>query len=181
MKYDREIHQLLDVYRFFSFGIAVLLIQVLPMLSGEETDNQTYLLLTIFGIYTLLKVFAPIRWWQKDPMTYVVLFGDLTVCIFLVLFTGGLNSGFLLYSLIPVITAALLFDERVAIITAGLASLSLVVAHVGLSRFSSQFGWIMRDNNLPQMIMYIITCFLIATVTYRANFNIKQRIQTDAI
>lgn len=181
MKYEQDIHQFLSIYRFLSFGIAVVLTQVMPLRTGEGPAAQTYLVLTILGIYTLLKVFPHIRWWQKDPVTYVVLFGDLAVCILLVLFTGGLNSGFLLYSFIPIITASLLFNERVSITTAGVSALSLLGAHLGLSQFSDKFIWLMEDNYLPLLIVYVISCFLIATLTYRSNLNIQARIQRDAI
>lgn len=181
MNYERNIFQFLSVYRFLSFAIAVVLAQVLPLRAAETPTLQTYLVLSILGVYSLLKVFSPIRWQRKGPMTYIVLVGDLVVCIALILYTGGLNSAFLLYSLIPIITAALLFEAGIALFTAAASSFSLIIAHTGLSQFSDNFVWVMQHNYLPLLIMYILVCFLIATLTYRTNLNIFQRIQGDAI
>ena len=180
-RYERDIYQLLSFYRFFSFGLAVVLIQVLPLEAAKAPPPQTYLILTLVGIYTLLKVFSPLRWRQRDPMTYVVLGGDLFLCILLLLLTGGLDSGFLLYSLTPIIAAALLFEERIALFMAALTSLSLVVCHLILNRWSDNFVWLMQGNYLPLLIIYIIFCFLIATLSYRTNLNIRQRIEKGAI
>jgi len=122
-----------------------------------------------------------LRWRQKDLLTYVILGGDLLLCIVLLLLTGGLDSGFLLYALIPIITAAFLFEESIAFTMAGLSSVSLLIAHVGFGYWSDSFTWIMQGNYLPLLIIYIIFCFIVATLTYRTNLNIRRRIETDAV
>ena len=68
-------------------------------------------------------------------MTYLILIGDFLLCILLVIFTNGLNSAFLLYSLAPIMTAALLFEESVSLILAAAASIFLSITHVALSQF----------------------------------------------
>ena len=181
MMYERSIYQFLTVYRFFAFAIAVVLTQAIPLGEGDGPAPRIYVILPALGIYTILKVFSPIRWRHKSLMTYTVLLGDLAVSIALVLYTGGLNSGFLLYALLPVITASLLFELRTALAVATLFCVPLVVAHTGLSQFSDRFAWVMDDNYLPLLIVYIMACFLIATLTYRTNLNIHQRIERDAI
>ncbi|GAH34048.1 unnamed protein product, partial [marine sediment metagenome] len=62
-------------------------------------------------------------------MTYLILIGDFTLCILLVIYTNGLNSPFLLYSLAPIMTAALLFEEKIALTLAATASISLSITH----------------------------------------------------
>lgn len=181
MKYESTIHQFLYIYRFFSFAIAVMLTQVIPSALLEARAFQTYLILTILGIYTLLKVLSPIRWRQKDPMTYIVLGGDLFLCILLVLFTGGLSSSFLLYSLTPIITAALLFEEKVALSMAAVASLSLSISYLTFGQFNMKFSWIMQGFNLTLLILYTLFSFVIASLTYRTNLNVRRRIERDAI
>ncbi|MBI2872831.1 MAG: sensor histidine kinase [Chloroflexi bacterium] len=179
-KYERDIYLFLSLYRFFAYSLAVVLIQALP---GEATELglQTYLLLATMGVYTLVKGLGPLRWWQRDLITYVVLGGDLVVALIALLLTGGLTSGFLLYSFIPVITAALLFEERLALLAAGFCSTALVVAHGIANRWTDQFVWIMEGNYLLWLIFYIIASFLVATSVYRTNLNISQRIQRGAI
>jgi hypothetical protein len=89
----------------------------------EVLGQQEYFILTLVGIYTLLKVLSPMRWRETGNETYILLAGDMALAILLVLFTNGIDSGYLLYSLTPIITAAVLMGFRVslgfAIITAG--------------------------------------------------------------
>ncbi len=177
--YEQSIYHLLSLYRFFSFALGVgLMVFVLPQ---TRENFWVYLLLGLLGLYTILKVFAPFRWWQRDLLTHLVLWGDLVLCLFAVLFTGGLDSGLLLYSLVPIITAALLFQQRYAYLAAAISALSLTVAHVGFSHISQYIAWILTDNYLTLLIIYIMSCFIIAALAYRTNLNIQRRIEKDAI
>jgi len=99
----------------------------------------------------------------------------------LVIYTNGLNSPFLLYSLTPIMTAALLFEERVAISLAATATIVLSIAHLALSQFIERFTWIMQGYNLTMLIIYTLFCFVAATVPYRINLNIRRRIEREAI
>jgi two-component system nitrate/nitrite sensor histidine kinase NarX len=90
----------------------------------------------------------------------------------------------LLYALVPIATAALLFDMRVSLIIAAAISATLVIAHVGLSLINSsviEFAEIMDGNYLPLLIIYVGFCFLIANITYRTNLNIRRRIELNAV
>ena len=177
-RYERDIYLFLSLYRFFAYGLAVVLIQVVP--GATTVGSQTYLLLATVGLYTLVKVMGPLRWWQRDPMTYIVLGGDLLVCLLALLLTGGLTSGFLLYGFLPVITAALLFEERLALLAAGISSITIAFAHVVLTQWTDNFTWVMEGNILLWLLFYIIASVLVATSVYRTNLNIRQLIQEGA-
>jgi len=181
MSYENVIYLFLSLYRFFSYVLAVVLTQAIPLDPLKEPDVQTYLIVGLVGFYTLLKVFSPLLWQQRYPWTYVVLGFDLVACILPLMFTGGLDSGFLLYALTPVMSAALMFRESVAFITSGLLSLSLLLAHMVGSQWSDEFAWIMNGNYLPLLMIYIIFLFLIAILTYRTNLNIRRHIEADAV
>ena len=181
MSYERAIYLFLSLYRFFTFGLAVALIQARVVGTSVELDRETYIVLSVVSVYTLLKVFSPLRWHQRDRMAYVVLGGDIFLCIFLLMFTSGLDSGFLLYVLTPIITAAVLFEAWIALTAAGLISVSLLVVHIGVSPWSSKYAWIMDGNYLPLLVVYIIFCFLIVILSYRTNLNISQRIEMEAV
>jgi len=99
----------------------------------------------------------------------------------LVIYTNGLNSSFLLYSLTPIMTAALLFEEKVSLSLAATATVFLSIAHLALSQFSERFTWIMQGYNLTLLIVYTLFCFVAATVPYRINLNIRRRIEREAI
>ncbi len=180
--YEKEAYQFLAVYRFLSYALAVMFTQVVPPLSSPETpDLQIYIILGMLGIYSVLRVFSPLRWRQRGTMTYLILIGDFILCLLLVIYTNGLNSSFLLYSLTPIMTAALLFEEKVALSLAAAASISLSITHIALSQFLERWGWIMLGYNLTLLIVYTLFCFVAAMVPYRINLNIRRRIEREAI
>ena len=179
-RYEKEAYQFLAVYRFLAYALAVLFSQVSPMMSAMP-EAQLYIILGTLGVYSILKVFSPLRWQARGPMTYLILTGDFVLCILLVLYTRGLHSIFLLYSLTPIMTAALLFEEKVAISLAAVASLSLSLSHILLSQFTLRFTWVMQGYNLTLLIVYTLFSFVAAMVPYRINLNIRRRIEREAI
>ncbi len=181
-RYERDAYQFLSVYRFLAYGLAVLFTQVAPGLNAPAIpDLQIYIILSTLGVYTLLRVFSPLRWRERSLMTYVILVGDFVLCLLLVIFTNGLNSSFLLYSLTPIMTAAILFEEKVAFSLATTASLILSITHLVLSQFNERITWILQGYNLTLLIVYTLFCLVTAQVPYRINFNIRRRIERDAI
>ena len=181
-RYEKEAYQFLAVFRFLSYALAVMFSQVVPSSVSSITSNtQLYIILGVLGIYTLLRVFYPLSWREKSPMTYLILAGDFILCITLVIYTNGLNSSFLLYSLTPIMTAALLFEEKIALSLAASASILLSITHIALSQFSNRFAWIMHGHNLTLLIVYTLFSFVAAIVPYRTNLNIRRRIEREAI
>jgi signal transduction histidine kinase len=181
-RYEKEAYQFLATYRFLSYALAVMFTQIAPVASTPAiSPQQLYIILGTLGIYTLLRVFSPLRWREKSAMTYLILIGDFLLCILLVIYTNGLNSSFLLYSLTPIMTAALLFEERISLALAAIATIALSITHVALSQFSPRFAWIMQGHNLTLLIVYTLFCFVAATVPYRINLNIRRRIEREAI
>jgi len=181
-RYEKEAYQFLATYRFLSYALAVMFTQVVPALSAPGMPAiQLYIILGTLGVYSILRVFSPLRWRERGTMTYLILIGDFLLCILLVLFTNGLNSSFLLYSLTPIMTAALLFEERVALSLAAIASICLSIAHLALSQFADRWTWIMQGYNLTLLVVYTLFCFVAAIVPYRTNLNIRRRIEREAI
>ena len=85
------------------------------------------------------------------------------------------------YSLTPIMTAALLFEETVALSLAAIASICLSVTHIALNQFIERIAWIMQGHNLTLLIIYTLFCFVAAIVPYRTNLNIRRRIEREAI
>jgi len=179
-RYEKEAYQFLSVYRFLSYALAVLFSQVAPAMSTMPAA-QLYIILGTLGVYTALKVFSPLRWQARGTMTYLILSGDFILCILLVIYTNGLNSVFLLYSLTPIMTAALLFEEKISLALAATATLALSLTHLFLSQFTERFTWILQGYNLTLLIVYTLFSFVVATVPYRINLNIRRRIEREAI
>jgi len=179
-RYEREAYQFLAVYRFLAYALAVLFSQVTPILSTMP-PVQLYIILSTLGVYTILKVFSPLRWQVRGMMTYLILVGDFLLCILLVIYTNGLSSIFLLYSLTPIMTAALLFEEKVSLSLAATASIALSATHLALSQLTERFTWIMQGYNLTMLIVYTLFSLVCAMVPYRINLNIRRRIEREAI
>jgi two-component system nitrate/nitrite sensor histidine kinase NarX len=59
--------------------------------------------------------------------------------------------------------------------------MSLIVAHVGLSHLTPHFAPVLANGFLTIVIMYVISCFLLATITYRVNLNLYRHIESAAI
>jgi len=181
-RYEREAYQFLAVFRFLSYALAVMFTQVVPSLGAPAMPPlQLYIILATLGVYTALRVFSPLQWRARSLMTYLILIGDFLLCMLLVIYTNGLNSPFLLYSLTPIMTAALLFEERVALSLAAIASILLSITHLALSQFSERFTWIMQGYNLTLLIVYTLFSLVAAIVPYRINLNIRRRIEREAI
>lgn len=180
-RYEKEAYQFLAVYRFLSYALAVLFSQVPTIGVKPLPDLQLIIILSILGVYSLLRVFSPLRWRERGTMTYLILAGDFLLSVLLVIYTGGLNSIFLLYSLAPIMTAALFFEEVVALSLAALASIFLSVTHIALSQLTNRFAWIFQGYNLTLLIIYTLFIFVCATVPYRINLNIRRRIEREAI
>ena len=181
-RYEREAYQFLAVFRFLSYALAVMFTQVVPSLGAPAMPPlQLYIILSTLGVYTALRVFSPLRWRERSLITYLILIGDFLLCMLLVIYTNGLSSPFLLYSLTPIMTAALLFEEKTALSLAASASILLSITHLALSQFSERFTWIMQGHNLTLLIVYTLFSFVAATVPYRINLNIRRRIEREAI
>ena len=179
-KYQRDIYVFLSLYRFFAYGLAVILFQRVPGFVLSDIGERDNLVLAAIGVYTLLKVIGPLQWSRADPATYVVLGGDAVVAVAILLMTGALNSPYLLYSLSPVITAAMLFQERLALAVASLLSVSVVVAHLTPAWLGTDYSWVLDGNFLLWMVLYVSAAYLIGTAVYRSNLNIRRYIETEA-
>lgn len=181
-RYEREAYQFLATFRFLSYALAVMFAYVVPTPGVTQLPvEQLIILLGTLGVYSILRVFSPLRWRERSTMTYLILVGDFLICMALVTYTSGLSSPFLLYSLNPIMAAALLFEEKVSLSLAAIASIILSVTHVVLSQFTERFAWIMQGHNLTLLIVYTLFCLVAAVVPYRTNLNIRRRIEREAI
>lgn len=174
-KWQKGIGVVPSAYRWLAFAIATAYIFLFP--SAHYSVIPPLFLVTGVGIYSLLKTLRPFRCHDKGVITFGVLGADLAVCMFLVISTGGLYSPFLLYTLAPVLTAALLLDRR---ITFGITALS--VAYVISAHLANPF--FITQLTLPELryfLVYIIAASLAATLPYLINVNLRQRLQSGDI
>ena len=170
----------LSGFRGFSFVIAV--VQIVVLRSLPTVPPQTSLLLGLVGAYTVAKILVPFRWYQRDVLTYLVLGADVTICACLVFFTGGLASGFLLYSLNPILTTGLFMHRRAALSAAGVVSGSAAAAQLlpGTMNLPVTPVTTLPGGYLSTLIIYIILCFLAALLPFIINANTHRQIEEKA-
>jgi len=164
-----------SAYRWLAFGIASAQIFLFPSAYYSLTP-PLYLIIAV-GIYTLLKTLRPLRWQEKNSSTLVLLGLDTVVCFFLVLSTAGLYSPFLLYTLAPVLTAALLLDRGVTFGITAVSGAYVIGAHL----FNPFFPTQLLLPELSYFLAYIIAVSLAAALPYLINVNLRQRLQYEDI
>lgn len=164
-----------SAYRWLAFAIASAQIFLFPSAYYSLTP-PVYLVIAV-GVYTLLKTLRPLRWQEKSSITLVLLGLDILVCLFLVLSTAGLYSPFLLYTLAPVLTAALLLDRSVTFTITAVSVTYVIGAHLGNPFFATQLS----ITELSYFLAYIIAVSLAASLPYLINVNLRQRLQYEDI
>lgn len=164
-----------SAYRLLAFAIAAA--QILLFLPIYHPIIPSLALVTGVGIYTLVKALHPLRWHQAGILGYSLLGADIAVCIFLVMVTGGLYSPFLLYTLAPVLTAALLLDGKVTFSIAGLSVTYVVGSHLLNPFFAAKLSL----PELSYFLVYMIAVCLTAALPYLVNVNLRQRLQSQDI
>jgi signal transduction histidine kinase len=174
-KWQKGIGIVPSAYRGLAFAIAAAQIFLSP--SARYSVIPPLILVTGAGIYSLLKILRPLRRHEKGVITLGILGTDLAVCIFLVLSTGGLYSPFLLYTLAPVLTAALLLDRRITFGITVLSAAYVIGAHLANPFFSIQLSLL----ELSYFLVYIIAASLAASLPYLINVNLRQRLQSESM
>jgi signal transduction histidine kinase len=164
-----------SAYRWLAFAIATAQIFLFP--SALYSLMPPVFLVTAVGIYTLLKTLRPFRCHENGVFTFGILGTDLAVCIFLIISTGGLYSPFLLYTLAPVLTAALLLDRGITFGITALSGAYVIGAHLANPFFSTQLFL----PELSYFLVYIIAASLAAALPYLINVNLRQRLQSEDI
>ena len=180
-RYERDTPVFLSLYRFIAYGLSVILTQVLPLNSPEGPSPGTYSLLGLMGLYTVLKVGGPIRAWRSGRPGLVLLWIDFILCLAVLLGTGGLDSAYLLYSLTPLITASLLFTESLSLALTAVSAVSVTVAHLTAIWWDTPYTPLTSEHRLFWLILFVMSAFLTATMVYRSNLNLRQRIEVTAV
>jgi len=174
-KWQDRISLVPSAYRWLALGIASAQIFLFPLAYYSLTP-PLYLVIAV-GAYTLLKTLRPLRWQEKTSITLVLLGLDIVVCFFLVLSTAGLYSPFLLYSLAPVLTAALLLDRGITFGITALSGAYVIGAHLLNPFFPTELFL----PELSYFLAYIIAVSLAAALPYLINVNLRQRLQYEDI
>ena len=166
----------LSGYRLLAFAIAAIVMFTLPSVF-QVSVLPPHILVTCVGIYSLFKALQPLRWYQGGILSLSALGIDIAICIFLVMSTGGLYSPFLLYTLAPVLIAAISLDNKV---TFGIAGLSVAYV-IGIQLYNPFFPTQFSFSELGYFLVYLAAICLASVLPYLTNINLRQRLQAQDI
>ncbi len=175
-----HIYQVLAAYRFFAFALGVGVYFVLDV-------NQSLLLaprvmVVLVGIASAARVVVPpFHLIRKEAVETALLAGEMVLNLALVLATGGLDSPFLIHSLTPILTAALLSGIWA---TAGLGLLAGAVvlgAHGVATVGVGPLPGIASGNYLVFAFLYATGVALTTLLPFLTNVNLERRQQALAV
>jgi hypothetical protein len=136
-KTHRSINELLAAYRGFALAVAAMQIGIIA--PEATTRTLTYVIIGVLAAYSVVWVFVPK--YRAFRENYFGLGVDVVLSTSPLFLVGGLSSPFLLYSLSPIIHAALIFPRMVALGCALFSSACLVGSLLYTSSSQANFGF----------------------------------------
>ena len=176
LPYQRWLHTLIpSLFRLLALAVAAALILLLPPDFAKVVSPT--LVIVFAALYTCFKVLQPVSWHNTRWVSIGILAFDVLVCAALVLPTGGLYSPFILFSISPVLYAAIFLDVNstttVAVITG---------AYVLTIYLLNPFSILMSNNNIiVSFTMYFMALILTAILPFWINLRLKQRLESRAM
>jgi len=179
-RYVVAVLQSLAVFRFVSFALGSALVF---FLNAGELDSSVLgslvLVVGVFNVYRILWRFNP-----SNPKSYVEwasLCADVALSVTLILFSGGLDSPFLIYSLSPILTASLLLTMRGAVAIAWVSVLSVSGAHLLTGLDANDLPWLLSRNYPVLSLLYSAVCLLVVSLPFLANLNWQNRVRAESL
>ncbi|MBI4283308.1 MAG: sensor histidine kinase [Chloroflexi bacterium] len=163
-----------DSFRLMAFTAALIQIVAFPHGPGYHASEVTGLVIAA-GLYSILKIAQPFSWQKTRAVNVSLLIVDIIACVLLVHFTGGIHSPFLLYTLIPVLTAALLKDYTVTLLVALITSVYVLVGNI----YNPATNYLLSLQGVSDFLVYAIALSLVAALPYAINLRMGQRLQSS--
>lgn len=168
----RDAVNLLATFRFFAVVIVVTLTAVLE--SRETQQTSLVVLATIAAVISLVIVAIGRTLVVHPTALHVLLVVDTVLSTAGILAGGGVDSPFLMYALLPPLTAALLLHKRFAALLAAVPGITVALAHALLNNWDSRFQWILEGNYLTLVPVYGIVGLAVALLPFYANLNLRR-------
>ena len=167
----RDVANLLAFARFLAVAIVVSLTVVVQNQASQEL--QLVVIATVAAALSVLIVGLGSRLSRVPVVAYALLSADAALAVAGIFAGGGVDSPFLLYALLPVLTAALLLNLSFALFVAVLPALTVVLAHTVLNAQSDRFAWILEGNYLTLVPVYSFVSIAVAVLPFYANLNLR--------
>jgi signal transduction histidine kinase len=174
----RAVFPSLAVFRFLAFTMGV----GLEIVRGSDSTVTLGVMLGSMAIFNIVRVLVrkfPTEGASTTAVGLLVL--DLILSLTLVVFTGGLDSPFLIYSLVPILVASLLMNLAIAMFAAIVSIVTVTTGHVVPVFNLDGFPWILDGNYLAVSLLYAAVCLLCSQLPFLANLNWRRRLNTAAV
>ncbi|MBI4302913.1 MAG: sensor histidine kinase [Chloroflexi bacterium] len=127
------------------------------------------------GVYSLLKIVQPSRWQRVRAVSVLLLSLDIMAAVLMVHFSGGIHSPFILYTLVPVLSAALLKDYKVTIFVSVVTGGYVLAGNV----FNPASNYSLTLQAVNDFLVYMIALGLVAALPYAINLHMGQKLQAS--
>lgn len=171
MATNRDVYNLLATFRFGSVVVAVALTVVLK--SGATLEQSDIAVATLVSIYSVFLIGLGTRLLPLRRTTIALLGVDSVLATTGILVGGGMDSPFLLYALLPILTAALLVNKLTAIGLALVPGGTVTLAHTVGAVYTDSFPWVLDGNYLTLVPLYACVCLGVALLPFYANLNVR--------
>lgn len=162
------------------FRILILLFGVLGIFYwSSETlylPDESYIVSAIIAL-ALAFVLLPFIWppYYSRKRLLIMIGVEFTISALLLGITGAINSPFLLYSLAPVLTAALFLPR----LHTGIIGVLLILTMTGsIFFFTATFGQALVIS-FSKIALYTVTVLLMASLPYLINLNMKYKLEQE--
>jgi len=129
------------------------------------------------GTYTFFKIIQPLRWHRSEMVSLWLLAVDLIACFTFLSLTGGINSPYLLYALVPALTSSLLLAPVATVMTSTVTGAFIIVIAI----FSPLFEPVEMIEHISQAGIYLVLLALLSTAPYLYNSIAKKRLWSASI
>ena len=177
-EFMRDAVNLLATFRFFSVVIVVTLTAVIE--SRETQQTSLVVLATIAAVLSLVIVAIGRTLVMHPNALHALLIVDTVLSVAGILVGGGVDSPFLLYALLPPLSAALLLHRTFAMVLAVVPGITVALAHLLLNNYDSKFQWILEGNYLTLVPVYGIVSLAVGVLPFYANLNLRRAEQDIA-
>ncbi len=179
-RYVRTVFQNLAIFRFITFSMGAAL--EFSTRDLEDVRLAHVMLAVAVGLYNFVRVLWPFNpAGRHRGVQGLVIGSDVALGLSLVLTTDGLESGFLIYSLAPILAVSLLVDGATAIAVAAVSALSVTGAYLFSRAGLGDYPWILDGNYLVFSVLYGAICLLVAALPFVANLNWHRRVRTESM
>jgi signal transduction histidine kinase len=161
---------------FFIGVLALSWFQVL-LFPGEIGYQFHPLLLALAAsIYTSVKLIQPLRWYENVSAGVLLLLWDLAFCAILIFLSGEIHSPFILYSLTPVLTAAILLT-RIHTLVITLITFGYIFASFLVHPTAS----LITLGEINNLVVLLLAIALTAALPYFMNVKDSQNMKLNAV